>query len=64
MTTVLAYLDPGSGSMILQIIAGGLAAVAVTAKLYWNRLLRFLRIKKDEPETPNADTAAGGTDAA
>ena len=23
MTTVLAYLDPGSGSMILQIIAGG-----------------------------------------
>jgi hypothetical protein len=51
MSTVLAYLDPGSGSMILQIIAGGLAAVAVTAKLYWNRLLRFLRIRKDEPET-------------
>ena len=40
MTTVLAYLDPGSGSMILQIIAGGLAAVAVTAKLYWNRILQ------------------------
>jgi len=37
--------------MILQIIAGGLAAVAVTAKLYWNRVLRFLRIRKDEPET-------------
>ena len=51
MTTVLAYLDPGSGSMILQIIAGGLAAVAVTAKLYWNRILKFLRIRKDEPET-------------
>jgi hypothetical protein len=62
MTTVLAYLDPGSGSMILQIIAGGLAAVAVTAKLYWNRLLKFLRIKKDDPET-EADTARS-TDAA
>jgi hypothetical protein len=49
--------------MILQIIAGGLAAVAVTAKLYWNRLLKFLRIRKDEPETPKADTARG-TDAA
>jgi hypothetical protein len=49
MTTVLAYLDPGSGSMILQVIAGGLAAVAVTAKLYWRKLLRFLRIRKDEP---------------
>jgi hypothetical protein len=50
MTSLLAYLDPGSGSMILQIIAGGLAAVAVTAKLYWGRLLRFLRIRKPEDE--------------
>ena len=57
MTTVLAYLDPGSGSMILQIIAGGVAAVAVTAKLYWNRLLRFLHIKKDEPETAEPSSA-------
>ena len=48
---VLAYLDPGSGSMILQIIAGGAAAVAVTAKLYWNRILVFLRIRKPEDET-------------
>jgi hypothetical protein len=60
MTTVLAYLDPGSGSMILQIIAGGLAAVAVTAKLYWNRLLRFLHIKKDEPEAAKAEPAGSG----
>ena len=50
MTSLLAYLDPGSGSMILQIIAGGLAAVAVTAKLYWGRLLKFLRIRKPEDE--------------
>jgi hypothetical protein len=63
MTTVLAYLDPGSGSMILQIIAGGLAAVAVTAKLYWNRILRFLRIRKDEPEAAKPD-APQGTDTA
>ena len=55
MTTVFGYLDPGSGSMILQIIAGGLAAVAVTAKLYWGRLLRFLRIRKDEPEVAQAE---------
>ena len=54
---VLAYLDPGSGSMILQIIAGGLAAVAVTAKLYWGRLMKFLRIRKDEPEAAKADPA-------
>jgi hypothetical protein len=48
---VLAYLDPGSGSMILQMLAGGVAAVAVTAKLYWNRVLKFLHIKKDDEDT-------------
>ena len=53
MTSVLAYLDPGSGSMILQMLAGGLAAVAVVAKLYWGRLLKFLRIRKDEEESPS-----------
>jgi hypothetical protein len=52
---VLAYLDPGSGSMILQILVGGLAAVAVTAKLYWGRLLRFLRIRKPEAEQPKIE---------
>jgi len=48
---LLAYLDPGSGSMILQILAGGLAAVAVTARLYWDRILKFLKIRKPEDET-------------
>ncbi len=52
---LLAYLDPGSGSMILQILAGGLAAVAVTAKLYWARILRFLRIRKPEDENVRAN---------
>jgi hypothetical protein len=43
--------------MILQILAGGVAAVAVTAKLYWNRVLKFLRIRKDEPETAPVEPA-------
>ena len=58
---VLAYLDPGSGSMILQILAGGVAAIAVTARLYWNRILKFLRIRKDdevaEPKQGQTDSA-------
>ena len=58
---VLAYLDPGSGSMILQIIAGGAAAVAVTAKLYWNRILEFLRIRKPDDETAEPVKASEGS---
>ena len=33
-----AYLDPGSGSMLLQLLLGGVAAVGVIARLYWHRL--------------------------
>jgi hypothetical protein len=51
MTAVtLAYLDPGSASIILQMIGGGLAALAVTLKLFWRRILRFLRIRRDDTQ--------------
>jgi len=54
---VLGYLDPGSGSMILQIIAGGAAAAGVGLKLSWGRLLRFLRIRKsDDTAAPDSST--------
>lgn len=51
MDPQLGYLDPGSGSMILQVVAGGVAAVAVGAKFYWRRLLGVLGIRKDDEET-------------
>jgi hypothetical protein len=50
ISTIIGYLDPGSGSMILQAVAGGTAAVAVTGKLFWRRLLRFLRIRTAEED--------------
>ena len=50
MNGTLAYLDPGSASMILQMLVGGLAALAVSIKLFWRRILRFLRIRRDDPE--------------
>ena len=50
MTSTLAYLDPGSAGMILQMLGGGLAALAVTGKLFWRRILRFLHIRKDDPQ--------------
>ncbi|HET7371537.1 MAG TPA: hypothetical protein VFL45_09730 [Gammaproteobacteria bacterium] len=41
-----AYIDPGSGSMILQGVLAAIAAIAVTAKLWWHRLLVLLGIRK------------------
>jgi hypothetical protein len=50
MTSTFAYLDPGSASMIVQMLVGGLAAVAVSFKLFWRRILKVLRIRREEPE--------------
>jgi hypothetical protein len=51
---VLAYLDPGTGSMMLQVILGGIAAVGVALKLYWHKFrvaLGFRGKEKLENET-------------
>ena len=45
-TPAYAYIDPGSGSMILQGFLAAIAAVALTAKLWWHRLLVLLGIRK------------------
>ena len=51
----LAYLDPGTGSMLLQVILGGIAAVGVALKLYWHKLRAALGMaKKEEPEDESA----------
>lgn len=61
--TIFAYLDPGSSSMILQMLLGGLAAAGVALKLYWSRFLRLLRIRRDDPvdSAPVSETSSNGT---
>ena len=45
---VEAYLDPGAGSMLLQLVLGGVAALGVIGKLFWERLtLPFKRRNAD-----------------
>ena len=54
-TDAVAYLDPGTGSMLLQVILGGVAAVGVAIKLYWHKLRAALgATKKTDPEDESA----------
>ena len=41
--TVAAYLDPGSGSMLLQGLIAVIAAVLGAIGVYWRRLYAFIR---------------------
>jgi hypothetical protein len=56
VATPLPYIDPGTGSMLLQVILGGVAAALVGLKMFWGRLLGFLRIRRRDEE-PKARSA-------
>jgi len=38
-----AYLDPGSGSILLQILIGGLLGLAFILRAFWGRIKGFFR---------------------
>ena len=48
---VYAYLDPGTGSMLIQGIIGAVAAVGVTLKLYWHKIKLMFSGRKAKGET-------------
>lgn len=45
-----AYLDPATGSMIIQGIIGAVAGLFVAVKLYWGKVTSFFS-RKDKTET-------------
>ncbi|HCP00537.1 MAG: hypothetical protein CL573_05475 [Alphaproteobacteria bacterium] len=38
VTPAQAYIDPGVGGMLLQLLLGGLAGAAVILRIYWQRV--------------------------
>jgi len=42
-TPAYAYLDPGTGSVMVQGLLAGFAGVLAILKLYWQRVKNFLR---------------------
>lgn len=42
-----AYLDPGTGSSLLQGLFAGVAGVLAVLKLYWQRIKDFFSVKKN-----------------
>ncbi|CAN5801606.1 MAG: hypothetical protein LC739_11560 [Actinobacteria bacterium] len=47
---IFAYIDPGTGSLLVQALLGGIAGLAVYLKTTGRRLFR--RTPKVETETP------------
>ena len=55
-----AYLDPGTGSMFLQLLIGSIAAGLIMIRVYWERvksfLSRFSKLRLSEDNSPDDES--------
>jgi len=59
-TNIFAYIDPGSGNIILQVILGGVGGIILFWKIIWDKIKSLFKknddnadseiSKKEEPE--------------
>ncbi len=40
------YLDPGTGSVILQVVLGAIFSIGLVTKIFWNKIVSVF--KKDQ----------------
>lgn len=53
------YLDPGSGSLLVQLIAAGfLGGLGILIKVFWGRIKAFLKGEKYVPPAAPDDGSA------
>ncbi|KAF0107088.1 MAG: hypothetical protein FD147_2453 [Chloroflexi bacterium] len=52
----LNYLDPGSGSLLIQLLAAGLlGGIGILLKMFWGRIKAFFTGQKYIPPTVDKD---------
>ena len=61
-TLLVAYIDPSAGGMLVQLLLGGAAGVAVLGKLYWKRIKTSLGIKSKPDAVASEDAAPADHD--
>ena len=61
--TAFAYLDPGTGSMVIQAVLAGIAVVSVSVGIYWKRIkLFFSRTSKGKQKEEQGQNEKRGTE--
>ena len=48
-----AYIDPGTGSYLFQLLIGGALGGMVAIKLYWKDIVNFFRKRDSSDDTEN-----------
>jgi hypothetical protein len=45
-----AYIDPGTGSFIIQTIVAGVFSAGVVIKMYWQKIMAYFGKEKIQPD--------------
>lgn len=53
--TAHAYLDPGTGSLVLQAVTAALFGAMFAIKVYWQRIRSFFSRLRGRPDQPRSD---------
>ena len=52
---IMLYLDPGSGSFLIQLLIAAIAGLSIAIGANWSRLKRLIGKKNKKPETDDED---------
>ena len=55
MINLLAYIDPGSGGIIIQSIVAGFVGIGVALKIFWQRIVGFIRFGSKNSEKEESE---------
>jgi hypothetical protein len=47
---LVAYVDPGTGSFVFQMVIGAILAVGVAVKVWWKKIVAF--VTRRHPDQP------------
>ena len=58
----MAYLDPGSGSFILQLLIAAILGGLIAIRAYWGRVKNFIRgiFSRSDPEEESEKPSEAG----
>jgi len=51
----ILYLDPGSGSFLIQLLLAAVLGMGVAARIYWAKIKSLFGGKKPEPTQPTEE---------
>ena len=62
---MLGYIDPGTGSFLVQALVAAVAGIAVTSRMYWSKIKGFFGLASepdDDGVAPRDPTASRDDD--